>query len=291
MVTSAFVDGHGGDGDVAGEGGFFLKVKFAGAGEIAGDLAVDDGVLAVDGVRELDLGAFFDDEAFAAHLAHDFSVAADDEVSGAIDPAGKLAEHGEVVAADGNAGDGGLFLDGDVSARLDAAVPVIADVVVLEPDVGTAGWTEGGAGLGGCLVFAIAFEALDISGGHLALEEAGVGSGFFDEFRGRGHGALASYGSGVVHLSFVFCWWRECSGWRIADAVPSSGGWGGVGGCFFVGYGYAVDNLVVGAASTAVGGYGYTWLGLLEAAVGAYQADLVFARFPLVVRRVGPVLF
>ena len=90
----------------------FLQGDGAGAGNLAADVAVDAGGGGGDGVEEFDAGAFFDPQVAAVDGADDLAVAADDEIAGAFDRAGEFAEHGEVVAADGDAADRAGLLDG-----------------------------------------------------------------------------------------------------------------------------------------------------------------------------------
>ena len=102
-------DDEGGGADEAVEVGAFFEGDGAGAGDLAADLAVDGGGGGGDGIEELDARAFFHAEVAAVDGADDFAVAADDEVAGAFDRAGEFAEHGEVVAAEGGAGDEPVF--------------------------------------------------------------------------------------------------------------------------------------------------------------------------------------
>ena len=137
-----------GGADEAVELGAFFEGDGAGAGDLAADLAVDGGGGGGDGIEELDAGAFFDAEMAALDGADDFAVAADDEIAGAFDRAGEFAEDGEVVAAQGDAGDGAGFLDDHVAAGLDAAVPVFGDFVIQQADVAAAFRALAGLGFG-----------------------------------------------------------------------------------------------------------------------------------------------
>jgi hypothetical protein len=56
-------------------------------------------------VEELDAGFFFDAKGLAADVTDDFPTAADDEVAGALGGACEGAENGEMMAAQGGAGD------------------------------------------------------------------------------------------------------------------------------------------------------------------------------------------
>ncbi len=118
--------------------GSFFQGDGTRAGNLPADVAIDESGGGIDRIEELDTRAFFHPEVPAGHLADDFAVAADDEVSAAFDGARQFAENGEVVALQRHAGDGSAFLNNDIAAGLDAAVPLFGDVVVDQADVAAA---------------------------------------------------------------------------------------------------------------------------------------------------------
>jgi len=126
----------------------------------------------VDGVEEFDACAAFDAELAAVDDSEDFAVAADGEVTGALDGAGEVTEDEEVVALDGDAGDGAGFSDGDVAAGLDSAVPDFVDLVVLHADVASAAGALAGLCFAEDFEDLSALEAGDFAGGFAAYEEA-----------------------------------------------------------------------------------------------------------------------
>ncbi len=115
-------------------------MKLTSACEVTYDVAIDDGVLAFDGIGEFHLGTFFDDQAFAEHFPHDLAMASEREVARAIDSARQLPLNEKMVAADGDACDLSFFMNGDISTCLDTSVPVVFDVEILEGDVSAACW-------------------------------------------------------------------------------------------------------------------------------------------------------
>ena len=102
---------------------------------------------------------------------------------------------------DGDTGDGGFFMDSNVAAGLNTAVPVVADIVVLEANVGTAGGTECRTGFTRCPMLFVALEALDLTSWNLGLEESCACSSFAYEFRGGWDGSWTSFGCGLVGFS------------------------------------------------------------------------------------------
>ncbi len=122
----------------------FFQGDGAGAGDLAADGTVDEGGGGGNGIEELDAGSFFHTEVVAANFTDDFPVAADNKITRTLDGSGEFAEDGEVAALEGDAGDHASFLDDDITAGLDAAVPVLGDVVVHEADVAAAFWTLAG---------------------------------------------------------------------------------------------------------------------------------------------------
>ena len=137
VFGAGFHDERGG-ADEALEVGALLKGDGAGAEDLAADVAVDEGAGGGDRIEELDAGAFLNAQVPAVHGTDDFAMAADDEVAGAFHGSGEFAEDGEVMAAEGDAGDDAGFLDHDVAAGLDAAVPMLVDLVVEQADVAAA---------------------------------------------------------------------------------------------------------------------------------------------------------
>ena len=63
---------------------------------------------------------------------------ADDQVTGAFHRAGEFAKDGEIVALDGGSGKDSGFVNHHIAARLDAAVPIVGNVVVEQADVAAA---------------------------------------------------------------------------------------------------------------------------------------------------------
>ena len=143
--------------------GAFFKNDGPGAGDIAEDLAVDEGGGGGDRAKKLDAGTFFDAEIPAEDFSDDFPVAADDQVARAFDRASEFAKHGEVVALEGDAGDDAGFLDHHVAAGLDAAVPVLGDVIVDEADVIAAFRALARLGFGDGGVSEVAVKARDVT--------------------------------------------------------------------------------------------------------------------------------
>ncbi len=80
-VFGAGLDDERGGADEALEVGTLFEGDGPGAVNLAADVAIDEGGGGVDGIEELDAGALFHSEVPAIHLADDFTVAADDEVS------------------------------------------------------------------------------------------------------------------------------------------------------------------------------------------------------------------
>lgn len=86
------------------EVGSFGEGDRSGAGDLAADLAVDNGGAGGDRVEELDAHALFDAEPAAVDFSGDFPMAADDEITGAFRAGGQFAEDGQMVALEGDAG-------------------------------------------------------------------------------------------------------------------------------------------------------------------------------------------
>lgn len=99
---------------------------------MASDIAIDDRILTVNGICELYSGFFLNDQPLAADSAHDFAVAADGEVSRAIHASSEITMGGEVVAVNSDAGDSGFLVDDYITTRLDSAIPVRGNFVVLQ---------------------------------------------------------------------------------------------------------------------------------------------------------------
>ena len=132
VVAAPFVNHHGGNLDIAIEKRFLFEMKFAATDYISRDLAVNDGVDTFHIMGKSDLSAFFDNQALAANLADDFTMAAQHEVARAISTTFQSALEVEIVAAYGNIRDNGFLLNGDITSGLNAPVPVLTDDVVLE---------------------------------------------------------------------------------------------------------------------------------------------------------------
>lgn len=58
------------------------------------DVAVNEGAAGGDRIQEFHAGSFFDTKIPAVHFTNDFTVAADDQVTGAIDRAGEFTKDG-----------------------------------------------------------------------------------------------------------------------------------------------------------------------------------------------------
>lgn len=144
--------------------GAFFEGNGTAARDLAADVAVDGGGGCGDRVEEFDASAFFHPKIPAMHSADDFSVAADDEISGTFDRAGEFAEHGEVVAAERGTCDDAGFLDDYIAASLDTAVPVVGDFIVKQADVTAAFRALTGLCLGDGGKGVSAIEATDITG-------------------------------------------------------------------------------------------------------------------------------
>ncbi len=108
-VLGSGFDDQGGGADESLELGLFFQNDGTGARKLAANIAVDVGAGRRDGIEKFDSRAAFDAQFAAFHFAEDFSVAADDEVAGAIDRPGKRSEHGQVMALDRSRGDGAGF--------------------------------------------------------------------------------------------------------------------------------------------------------------------------------------
>ena len=139
MVTRSLVDGHARNHDVAVEDGFLLEMQFAAADEIACDLPINDGLLAMHLIGKCNVGLLLNDEPFAMELSHDFARAVECYIPRAIDTSLERALNKDVVTVNGDIGHHSLFLNGDVTTGLDPAVPVVVNDVVLEADVCPAG--------------------------------------------------------------------------------------------------------------------------------------------------------
>ena len=126
----------------------FLESDGAGARDLTADLAIDAGGVGIDGIEEFDARAFFHPQAIAENGADNLSVIADDEVAGALDGAGERAEDGEVVAAQGGAGDDAGFLNDHIATGFDAAVPASGDFVIYQTNVTTTFRALAGLGFG-----------------------------------------------------------------------------------------------------------------------------------------------
>ena len=79
------LDDEGTGADEALEVGALLEGDGAGAVDLAPDVTVDVGRHGGDRVQKFNPRAFFHPQVPAVHLADDFSVAADDEITRAID--------------------------------------------------------------------------------------------------------------------------------------------------------------------------------------------------------------
>lgn len=121
------------------------------------------GGLGGDGVEKFDACAFFDAEFAAADFTGDFAVAADGEVAGAFDGAGQLADDGEVMTLECDAGDAACFLDDDIAASLNASVPDFRDLVIKQADVAAAFRALAGLRFGDGFVAVAAVETGDVA--------------------------------------------------------------------------------------------------------------------------------
>ncbi len=200
LFGAAFGD-EGGGADEPLEAGIFFQDNGAGAEYLAEHVAMESGGMGMNGLHELHAYGFLDAEGAAVDGAGDASAGADDEIAGAIGVAVESAKKGEVVAAYGGIAYGCIFADGDVSARLDAAVPDFIDVVIDQADIFAALRALAGLGFGDGVEGMAAAEAGDIAWWAAACEQA-LEQGFGGEGRfGEAQilsGSCFGRGSGVV---------------------------------------------------------------------------------------------
>lgn len=116
----------------------FFESDGAGTGNLAADLTIDHDAVGGDELEKFDTGAFFHAQFSAGERAGNPAVSADDNVARALDIGGKSAEHGEMVAAHGDATERSSFANDHIAARFNAGVGMLDDLVVGQADVAAA---------------------------------------------------------------------------------------------------------------------------------------------------------
>ena len=154
------------------EAGAFFEGDGAAAGDLAADVAIDNGGGGGDGVEKFDAHALFDAEVAALDGADDFPMVADDDIPGAYDGGGQFAQDGEMVAAQRDSGDRTGFLDDHIATGLDPAVPWAGDVVIEQADVATTLRTLTGLRFGHRGERMTAIETGDFPGRFRGVEQA-----------------------------------------------------------------------------------------------------------------------
>lgn len=160
--------------DIAGQGGSFLQSQETAAGKVPGDQAIDPAFVGLDDLEKLDLGSFLNEETLADDLSGDLAMAAENEVTGALDIASEVSLDDEVVTLNGSSKDDSFFENMNVAASLDTAAPRFPDLAILHGDeAATAPALSGiGVDIGGMGVAAL--EA-----GHFTRCELRSFGGFF----------------------------------------------------------------------------------------------------------------
>ena len=91
-------------------------------------------------------------------------MAPDGDVTRALDSSGKVALRRQVMALNGGARNEAFFMNKDITAGLNSAIPAVANLVVLQADVGSALGTECGSGIWGIGVLCFTVKTANYSG-------------------------------------------------------------------------------------------------------------------------------
>ncbi len=105
-------------------------------------MPINDDFTSFDSAHKVDFSSPLDDDSFAKNRAINLSGFTNDEVTRALSASLNFAFNCQIMALDGDAIDGTLFMNEDVSSCLDSRIDLVPDIVVFKADVGTTIWTE-----------------------------------------------------------------------------------------------------------------------------------------------------